>query len=265
MRELSFCWIIFIAIYANCGFSQQSQTQGVSRPKYVESDGLWAGDKHPSSLAGVYIATNLRGTEGAKNYFLVLTQNANAVMIIENVRKNTVVRKGSWRSNHDVMITWNEEEGKALTAEMIFELRGNTLVSPGTDRLILERATTAAISNREEAAVVGPIWRWEQTVNNNGKTIKPDADPEKYTIQFLPDGRFAVHKDCNSGSGPYLIRNNQIAIGSMQTTLALCKPGSLERDFADPLESIATYSVDGENSKLELQFNSATITFVKQQ
>lgn len=120
-------------------------------------------------------------------------------------------------------------------------------------------------SKLSRPVLAGPVWRWQETVYNDGKSVKPTDETRKYTIQFQPDGNFRAHMDCNTGGGQYLFQSNRIAIGSIKTTLIACPPGSLVQDFVGPLKSIGTYSFEAQNSQLKLKFESATVSFVKQE
>src|SRR5688572_30342464 len=50
--------------------------------------------------------------------------------------------------------------------------------------------------------LTGVIWRWEQTLMNNGDTFTPDT-PNNYTLQFMEDGAVSIQADCNQGRGTY--------------------------------------------------------------
>ena len=70
------------------------------------------------------------------------------------------------------------------------------------------------------------------------------ANPERYTAQFLPDGRATFRLDCNSGQADYTATDGRVALTNLVTTAALCPSGSLGEAFAAVLIGAESYRFD---------------------
>ena len=254
MKKISIWLFLILIAFVNRAYSQ-TQTQ----PADQTAD---------RSTAGLYSGKFIKRGQASTNYFLVLSQAKIAVMLIETPVGATIVQQGTWSAGQGkVEISWTEQDGKPGKSQMTFNARREELLYEGPNHeqfapngLHLMRAD----SENRSAKLAGPVWRWEETLFNDGKNLKPNGEPSKYTIQFHPDGNFNIHMDCNSGGGQYLIENNKIAIGSIRTTLVACPPGSLAQEFVRPLKSLGTFSLEAQNKHLKLKLDSATVTFVQQ-
>jgi heat shock protein HslJ len=52
------------------------------------------------------------------------------------------------------------------------------------------------------------------------------ADPWRYTVQFLPEGRLLARLDCNHGRGGYTAAAGVLALTPLAVTTATCPPDS---------------------------------------
>ena len=111
--------------------------------------------------------------------------------------------------------------------------------------------------------LVGPIWRWDQTLMNNGDLFTPET-PDNYTVQFLEDGSVSIQADCNQAGGTYTVDSSSITIEPGPTTLVLCPPGSLGDQFVNNLIAAAIYFFEGQTLYIDLQFDSGTMRFTAQ-
>lgn len=109
-------------------------------------------------------------------------------------------------------------------------------------------------------ALVGGIWRWQQTQDNSGQLIAP-ADPSRYTIQLMADGQVAVQADCNQGTGQYTADANALTFSPIATTLIACSPGSLDAEFLRQLNEVTSYLFKDGNLYLELPFDTGSMEF----
>jgi heat shock protein HslJ len=109
------------------------------------------------------------------------------------------------------------------------------------------------------ADITGTVWMWEETTTPTGVTSVDD--PEKYTIELLPDGQFRVNADCNSGSGSYTLGDGHVSFEFGPMTLAECEPGSLSDQFIQELNAAAIYFLEGEDLFIDLKFDSGTMRF----
>jgi para-nitrobenzyl esterase len=111
--------------------------------------------------------------------------------------------------------------------------------------------------------LTGVVWRWEQTLMNNGETFTPD-NPNNYTVQFMDDGAIAFQADCNQGSGIYTIDGSSLTLTLGPMTLVACPPGSLGNQFVANLNAAAIYFFEGENLMIDLMADSGTMRFSPQ-
>src|SRR5947208_692682 len=58
-----------------------------------------------------------------------------------------------------------------------------------------------AMKDDADPTLAGRVWTW-QSSELRGERIVPDV-PERYTIEFQPDGRVQARADCNRGGAGY--------------------------------------------------------------
>jgi heat shock protein HslJ len=87
------------------------------------------------------------------------------------------------------------------------------------------------------------VWRWRDTVTPEGKVVRPD-NPERYTIQFLADGRLAIVADCNRGNGPYTVEKNKLSIQPAAMTRMFCFGDSRADIFLASLLEVESFSFE---------------------
>jgi heat shock protein HslJ len=74
------------------------------------------------------------------------------------------------------------------------------------------------------------------------------AIPERYTVQFLPDGRATFRLDCNSGDADYTAADGSLTLTNLAATDAFCPSGSHDEAFAALLISAESYRFDDTGS-----------------
>jgi PKD repeat protein len=109
--------------------------------------------------------------------------------------------------------------------------------------------------------LVGPLYRWQGTLLNDGSTFTP-VDPSQYTLQLFPDGTAAAQLDCNRSSGTYTINGNRLTLSFLATTLALCPPGSLSDRYLQQLNAVVSFFFQDGQLFLELMFDSGSMRFL---
>jgi heat shock protein HslJ len=109
------------------------------------------------------------------------------------------------------------------------------------------------------ADITGTVWMWTETTTPTGVTSV--GDPQKYTIELLPDGQFRVRADCNRGSGSYRLGDSHVSFEFGPMTLAECEQGSLSDQFIKQLSAAAIYFLEGEALFIDLKFDSGTMRF----
>jgi heat shock protein HslJ len=128
----------------------------------------------------------------------------------------------------------------------------------------LAACTTPVTMPWEERKPVltGTVWRWTETLMSDDTRIRPAA-PERYSLEFLPDGVTRVRADCNTGSGRYeMAADRKLTLGRMAVTQAACLPGSLGDAYLRGLANVSGYLFDGDNLVLMLKYDSGTMRFV---
>ena len=79
------------------------------------------------------------------------------------------------------------------------------------------------------------------------------ADPSRYTVQFLPEGRLLARLDCNQGSGGYTAVEGVLTLTPLAVTTAMCPPDSHGATFQRLLEQATSYRFDPEVGALLLR------------
>ncbi|GAB4453567.1 MAG: hypothetical protein OHK0029_06670 [Armatimonadaceae bacterium] len=156
--------------------------------------------------------------------------------------------------------------------QSVYELDG----APLKMRLVLSEGRNGAarllIMNDEKTSrilplenwlnVPGPLrgatWRLERIVYNNDTEIKPAANQE-YTIQFLPDGRFAGRAGANRILGTFTAAENGISFSPVASTRAAELENSITSNFLKALGQVTSYAVEGDRLMLMLKYDSGTI------
>lgn len=88
-----------------------------------------------SPFIGSYFVKGLISAEASnRNLTLTLSQDGSAALTTEYVGQGTLIERGHWNAEHSrADILWTDLDGKPIRLQMIFELRGNTLVYIGPD------------------------------------------------------------------------------------------------------------------------------------
>jgi heat shock protein HslJ len=108
----------------------------------------------------------------------------------------------------------------------------------------------------------GVVWTWERFLESNDNTIIVD-DPNKYTLEFLPDGAVAVKADCNTGNGSYVVEGSQLTIEVQAMTRAMCPPDSLSDKYVSYLNEVVSYVFEGDTLALSLRYDTGIMTFAR--
>ena len=94
-----------------------------------------------------------------------------------------------------------------------------------------------------------------------GRRIAADA-PERYTLEFLADGRVQLRADCNRGSAGYTLgADRTLSLTPAATTKAGCPPGSKDAEFLRELAEVASYMQSNGDLVLLLKTESGSMRF----
>ena len=103
---------------------------------------------------------------------------------------------------------------------------------------------TAAFVGRDQAgsgALAGTSWQLVRFQGSDDTTLTPD-DRSKYTIAFGADGQLTARIDCNRGRGTWKSSgSNQLALGPLALTRALCPAGSMHDHIVKQWSNIRSY------------------------
>ena len=143
-----------------------------------------------------------------------------------------------------------------------FDVAGNTL------RLYADRAVRLVLTSSQESggatsstSLGGTSWQLVKFQSSDETTLTPD-DKTKYTINFGTDGRVAIRLDCNRGSGNWESPSeNQLVLGLLALTRAMCPPGSLHDRIARDWTNIRSYTVKGGHLFLSLMADGGIYEF----
>jgi heat shock protein HslJ len=117
------------------------------------------------------------------------------------------------------------------------------------------------MTSATEPTLGGRVWAWQSTELARSERMVPDA-PDRYTIEFQPDGRVQLRADCNRGGAGYVAgANRSLSMTAAATTKMGCPSGSKGTEFARQLAEVDRYDfVDG-NLVLTLKSNAGAMRF----
>ena len=86
-------------------------------------------------------------------------------------------------------------------------------------------------------------WHLVRFQGGDGTVLAPD-DKAKYTLAFAADGGLSARIDCNRGRGTWKSAGpNQLELGPMALTRAMCPPGSLHDRIVKHLPFVRSYVI----------------------
>jgi len=86
----------------------------------------------------------------------------------------------------------------------------------------------------------GVVWEWQGFQGGNDREVVP-AEPAAYWIEFLPDGRYVLQADCNTGGGRYEDEGAAIDLQLAVLTEAVCPDPALDREFLRVVEDASSF------------------------
>jgi heat shock protein HslJ len=145
---------------------------------------------------------------------------------------------------------------KPLTPALLALVAGGAFLSPAAAR---SQATPQATPT-PEAGLPPVVWQLTAIELADG-TVKAPDDPAKYTIQFGPDGRYAIRADCNRGGGAYTVEGTTLTLESAIVTLIGCPPGSLDTVYLQRLAQVVGFAYEEEDLLLTLADDDGVLRF----
>ena len=111
--------------------------------------------------------------------------------------------------------------------------------------LVTTPLTQATPTPPDEPEIPPVVWELVSFTEEGADPVDV-AEPERYTVQFLPDGQLAIGADCNSGGATYTAQDGLLEFSPIRTTLIGCPPDSLADPFLILLEAATTFEFDDE-------------------
>ncbi|MET0733243.1 MAG: META domain-containing protein [Casimicrobiaceae bacterium] len=110
-------------------------------------------------------------------------------------------------------------------------------------------------------ALAGRVWAWQRTQVSSDKAVVPDV-PERYTLEFMPDGRVQLRADCNRGGARYDAgAGRTLTLSSAATTKMGCPHGSQGTEFLRQLAEVGTYRFADGSLVLTLRLDAGSMYF----
>jgi len=122
-------------------------------------------------------------------------------------------------------------------------------------------ACTHTLERDTAADLGGTSWQLVKFQGSDDKTLTPD-DKAKYTITFGADGAVSARVDCNRGRGTWKSSGpNQLALGPLALTRAMCPPGSLHDQIVKHWDYIRSYIIKDRHLFLSLMADGGIYEF----
>jgi heat shock protein HslJ len=103
-----------------------------------------------------------------------------------------------------------------------------------------------AMAASAEDDLIGGAWRWQAGAAGDAT--------DRYTVEFIADGRVQVRADCNRGAGRYTAeRDGRMSVTQIALTKMGCGAGSLDAQFARQLGEVERYRVERDALQLMLR------------
>ncbi len=115
---------------------------------------------------------------------------------------------------------------------------------------------------RQDSEIVGVVWRLREIQRTNGQTVVVD-EPDKYTLELLPNGQVRIRADCNRGFGSYTIKGREISFHKTAYTRAACPPGSLFDVYTRNIQQAKSYVIDEGNLYITYGIDAGTMKLSK--
>jgi len=148
---------------------------------------------------------------------------------------------------------------RALLTMATFVLSAVAGCSADRDAAPTSGEPTASAGAGSAPTVIGMQWQWVGTTTPVERVTV--ADPSRYTMRLVDDGKAEMQFDCNRGSGSYSIAEHEISFGPFMSTRMACPEESQDFVFMSQLEKVSSYFVRDGDLYLEMPYDSGTMHF----
>jgi para-nitrobenzyl esterase len=126
---------------------------------------------------------------------------------------------------------------------------------------LLTSGCAQAPQQTASTALGGTSWQLVKFQGGDGTIVTPD-EGSKYTLAFGADGVLSARIDCNRGRGGWKSSGpNQLELGPMAITRAMCPPGSLHDLVVKQLPFVRSYVIKNGHLFLSLMADGGTYEF----
>jgi heat shock protein HslJ len=89
-------------------------------------------------------------------------------------------------------------------------------------------------------SLIGVVWEWQVFRGGDDSVLRPDH-PERYTLEFLPNGKLAIQAGCNRATGTYTTDDPRLDLEVGGVTRATCPEGSLMEQYLRDLSDVRSF------------------------
>ncbi len=105
-------------------------------------------------------------------------------------------------------------------------------------------------------------WQLHSVLESEPAAQSVIPEPQKYTIQFTPEGTAAITADCNQVLGNYTVQGTSLSIEIGPTTLAFCGEESGDTLYLTALGAVTTYELREDGLALNVQ-DAARLQYIE--
>ena len=256
MKKLLFSIAVVLVLVALAGCTSSQSAQGGTLTGQVWALTDLAG-MAPIQDTGITIQFgtdgNVSGSSGCNQYSGTYTASGSSLTI------NTPLASTMMMCAEPVMVQESAYQA-ALAGVKAYSVNGDklTLFGPNNTEIASYKATSQDLAGTS----------WQVIGYNNGKqaVVSMLAGTEMY-IDFGKDGSVSGGGGCNTYSGPYTVKGNQISIGPLASTMMACgDPAGImeqEQQYLAALATAATYQIEGNVLELRTADGALAANFNK--
>ena len=109
--------------------------------------------------------------------------------------------------------------------------------------------------------VTNTLWKL-QSLQRPGAGTTPVANPDRFTMELLADGRLSVRADCNRCAGSYSLAGETFTVGSNAAcTRAACSTAPFDQEYVSALAGATVAHSSG--NTLECVSPQGVLTFAR--
>lgn len=278
MKKIVITCLTILTLTIGCDKKEKSETSNEVSP---DSTATGVIDHHTAKMSLDYIGsykgiTPCADCEGIQTT-LFLTDESKYVIQTKYLGKKDLKineQKGtySWNESGNTVILAGIENGPSMyfvgeNYVTQLDMEGNKIIGDLADKYILQKQTVSkdlppppapsqTITNEykssKEMVYTIKDTKWK-LVELNGKAIENKNKSSKMPfLQLNTDDRYAAYAGCNNMMGGYELKENVLRIKFTKgaSTMMACPDMETEQEFAEMLEKVDNYSINGNQMTL---------------